>query len=307
MFALSCLAVNAQDTVTVQNNGELVIIEDEKVVYVSDTVAAVEPVDSVIAPVKSGDFESDVLAFHYDTLPVEKVKPSFADYNTTVKGWGYGVRMGMCMGGTSPFPIPQEIREIVSFGLNGAFMQEFYGYKLFNQRVGIYLGERVACEGMKTTARVKNYHMSIVQEGEEMAGYYTGIDETNAKTVSIKVPVEAMFRVTPRFDLRVGPYLQFNIKKSFEGSVYDGYLRVDTPTGQKVEFSKDTYAVYDFSDDMRNCLVGAELAADYKITKHFGAFANLDWGLNSVFPDNFETISFKMYPIYFSLGLFVGL
>lgn len=307
IFALACFAANAQDTVTEQNNYELVIIEDEEVIYVSDTVATVESTDSVISPIKHGDFESDILAFQYDTLPVEKVKPSFAEFNTTYKGWGYGVRMGMCMGGTSPFPLPEEIREIKSFGLNGAFMQEIYGYKLFNQRLGIYLGERIACEGMKTTARVKNYHMSIVQDGEEMAGYYTGIDETNARTVSVKVPVEAMFRITPRFDLRVGPYMQFNIKKSFEGKVYDGYLRVNDPTGQKVEFAKDTYAVYDFSDDMKKCLMGAELAADVKITKHFGAFALLDWGMNSVFPDDFETISFKMYPIYFSLGLFVGM
>ncbi len=330
MFALACLSANAQEAETEQNNGDFAIavasdveadstspkiaVAYEPVVAASnDEAIAVDVVvdmvsnDTIVAPIKNGDFKSDMLAYQYDTMPVAKVKHTFAEYNTTVNGWGYGVRMGICLGGTSPFPIPQEIREIQEFGLNGAFMQEFYGYKLFNERVGLYLGERIAVEGMKTTARVKNYHMSIVQDGEEMAGYYTGIDETNARTVSIKVPIEAMFRVAPRFDLRVGPYLQFNINKSFEGSVYDGYLRVDTPTGQKVEFSKDTYAVYDFSDDMKKFMVGAELAADFKITKHFGAFAHLDWGLNSVFPDDFETISFKMYPIYFSMGLFVGL
>lgn len=239
----------------------------------------------------------------------EKVKPTFEDFTTTLKGFGYGYRMGFTIGGITPVPLPAEIREMVSFSPNGAFMQEIYGYKMLGekQRLGIYFGERLAVEGMNAEARVKNYQMSIEQGGDYISGYFTGIDKTEAKLISLKMPLEFMVRVSPRLDFRVGPYAQINLHKEFKGEVYDGYLRENTPVGQKIVFSDGSTASYDFSDDVKNFISGAEVAADFKINKYFGVFGNLDLGFGSVFPDNFETITFKMYPIFFSLGVFVGI
>lgn len=239
----------------------------------------------------------------------EKNKPTFEDFTTTLKGFGYGYRMGFTIGGITPVPLPAEIREMVSFSPNGAFMQEIYGYKMLGekQRLGIYFGERLAVEGMNAEARVKNYQMSIEQGGDYISGYFTGIDKTEAKLISLKMPLEFMVRVSPRLDFRVGPYAQINLHKEFKGEVYDGYLRENTPVGQKIVFSDGSTASYDFSDDVKNFISGAEVAADFKINKYFGVFGNLDLGFGSVFPDNFETITFKMYPIFFSLGVFVGI
>lgn len=237
----------------------------------------------------------------------EKAKPTFEDFTTTINGFGYGYRMGFTIGGITPVPLPAEIREMQSFSPNGAFMQEIYGYKLFNQRFGIYLGERLAIEGMNAEAGVKNYQMSIEQGGDYISGYFTGIDKTEAKLISVKMPIEFMARVTPRLDFRVGPYIQINLHREFKGEVYDGYLREGDPTGQKIVFSDGSTASYDFSEDVKKTCFGAEVAADFKITKYFGVFGNLDYGFGSVFPSDFETVTFKMYPIFFSLGVFVGI
>lgn len=218
-------------------------------------------------------------------------------------GWGYGYRLGFSIGGITPVPLPAEIREMMTFSPNGAFMQEIYGYKLFKEKFGFYFGERLAVEGMNVEARVKNYHMSIEQGGDYISGYFTGVDKTEAKLISVKIPIEFMARVNSRLDLRVGPYIQINLHREFKGEVYDGYLRENTPTGQKVVFSDGSKATYDFSEDVKKTCFGAEVAADFQIKNGFGIFANLDYGFRSVFPDDFETISFKMYPIFFSLGL----
>ena len=218
-------------------------------------------------------------------------------------GWGYGYRLGITIGGITPVPLPAEVREMMTFSPNGAFMQEIYGYKLFKEKFGFYFGERLAIEGMNVEARVKNYHMSIEQGGDYISGYFTGVDKTEAKFISVKIPLEFMARINSRLDLRVGPYIQINLHREFKGEVYDGYLRENTPTGQKVVFSDGSTATYDFSEDVKKAGFGAEVAADFQIKNGFGIFANLDYGFRSVFPDDFETISFKMYPIFFSLGL----
>ena len=54
---------------------------------------------------------------------------------------------------------------------------------------------------------------------------------------------------------------------------------------------------------MRRVLWGVELGADWKITRRFTAFANLDWGMNSVFKSDFKTIDFPMYPLYATFGI----
>lgn len=219
-------------------------------------------------------------------------------------GWGYGYRLGFTIGGITPVPLPAEVREMMTFSPNGAFMQEIYGYKLFKEKFGFYFGERLAIEGMNVEARVKNYHMSIEQGGDYISGYFTGVDKTEAKLISVKIPLEFMARINSRLDLRVGPYIQINLHREFKGEVYDGYLRENTPTGQKIVFSDGSTATYDFSEDVKKTGFGAEVAADFQIKNDFGVFANLDYGFRSVFPDDFETISFKMYPIFFSVGLY---
>ena len=176
-------------------------------------------------------------------------------------------------------------------------------FNMFNKRCGIMTGIHYFMEGMNTGATVKNYKMGIQMGEDYLEGMFTGTDETKTFMSGFTVPVLATFRVSPRWNINIGPYVSFLMYRDFEGSVYDGYLRVGGPTGEKVEISKENPATYNFADNMRRVLWGMEIGADWKITRHFTAFANLDWGMNSVFKSDFKTIDFPMYPMYATFGV----
>ena len=221
---------------------------------------------------------------------------------------GVIVRAGYTIGGTSPIPLPNEIRSINAFSPKGGGTVGLDAYKMFSKRWGVALGVRLFYEGFHTSADVKNYKMSLTQEGNTMSGYFTGRDITNTSMFGVTLPLLATFRISPRWNVSVGPYFSAYFKRTFEGEVYDnkegiGYLRVDTPTGEKVNMDRSNPATYDFKEDMRNWNGGLEFTFDWKAMKHMNVFATLDWGMASVFDKSFEAVDFKMYPIYATLGV----
>ena len=221
---------------------------------------------------------------------------------------GVIVRAGYTIGGTTPMPLPNEVRRIVGFSPKGGATVGMDVYKMLSKRWGIAIGTHLFYEGFHTCADVKNYGMSLTQEGNTMSGYFTGRDVTDTDMWGITLPVLATFRISPRWNVSLGPYFSAYFKKSFSGEVYDnkegiGYLRVDTPTGEKVNMTSENPATYDFEDEMDNWNVGVEVTFDWKAMKHMNVFAMLDWGLTSVFPSNFEALQFRMYPIYGTLGV----
>lgn len=219
------------------------------------------------------------------------------------KGYGYLVRAGYILGGTSPLPLPKEVRSINLFRPDGGFGFYVDGYKMFSRRWGLMAGAHFFLEGMHTGADVKNYHMGIAQGEDYLEGYFTGTDVTETFMAGFTIPVMATFRLSPRWNMNLGPYVSFILGADFKGSVYDGYLREGTPTGPKVEIASDNPATYDFADDMRSVLYGVELGFDYKIRRGLTAFASVDWGLTGVFHNDFKTVDFPMYPLYATFGI----
>lgn len=231
---------------------------------------------------------------------------------------GLILRAGYTIGGTMPLPIPGEIRGVNAFEPRGGFQAGVEGYKMFTKRVGASIGLYYSFQGFYTSANVKNYYLSY-QDGENLtSGWFTGCNDTEYKTTGILIPLLATFRLSPRWNLSFGPYIQLLMEKHFKGSVYDnkdgvGYLRVDEmdengnslglgPTGQKVLMTSENPVVYDLSEDMSGYNAGLELMFDWKALKHFNLFGKLDWGLTSAFPSDFGAVRFKMYPIYGTLG-----
>lgn len=218
-------------------------------------------------------------------------------------GFGYYARIGYVLGGTAPLPIPSEIRRISTFTPDGGLMFGLDGFKMLDKYWGILIGAHISPEGMKTKADVKNYHIGITQDNNYLTGYYTGTNKNNVSLLALTIPIEVMYRVTPRLTLRGGPYFQLLLDRTFEGSVYNGYLRENTPTGQKIEISANNPAVYDFAKEMRKTLWGVEVGADWKVMKKMSIFGQIDWGMNGIFRNGFETIDFTMYPIFMTVGI----
>ena len=61
-------------------------------------------------------------------------------------------------------------------------------------------------------------------------------------------------------------------------------------------------AEYDFSNEINKWQWGVQAGCEYKAYEHLALFANLQWGINSIFPKNFGCVTFDLYPIYGTIG-----
>ena len=221
-----------------------------------------------------------------------------------LRGWEYSLKAGFSIGGTAPLPLPEEIRKIDSYAPGGlAISIEGNATKWFDTKWGMTVGVRLENKNMTTEATVKNYGMKIINtNGGELEGLWTGGVKTKVKNSYLTVPVLANYKVSKRWKLVAGPYFSYLLEGDFSGHVYEGHLRTPNETGSRVDFSGESVATYDFSDDLRRFQWGIQFGGEWKAFKHLNVYADLTWGLNDIFKKNFDTISFAMYPIYLNVG-----
>lgn len=121
--------------------------------------------------------------------------------NSYLVGLEYEVKAGIGIGGTSPIPLPEEIRSIDSYNPTLKIAIEGNVTKWIDpaRTWGIMLGIRLESKGMKTDARVKNYSMEIIGDGgEQVKGYWTGKVKTKVNNSYLTVPLLAAWCVSPR-------------------------------------------------------------------------------------------------------------
>lgn len=215
-------------------------------------------------------------------------------------GLEYRLKAGFNIGGTSPIPLPAEIRKINSYNPTTAFSIEGDVIKMFENKWGISAGVRLETKGMKTDATVKNYHMKMIaSDGGEMEGQWTGGVTTTVKQSLLTIPVLAVYKISNRWEMELGPWFSYLISGEFFGTAYDGYLRDGDPVGEKVNVSS---ATYNFDNDLRRFQCGMQLGAQWRAFSHLNVSANLTWGVMPIFKKDFDTITFNMFPIYANLG-----
>lgn len=222
-----------------------------------------------------------------------------------LNGISYDVRAGINIGGSSPIPLPQEIRSIDSYSPGLAITIEGYATKWINNKknFGISVGLRLDSKNMKTEATVKNYNMAIISEtGGKVEGLWTGGVKTRAKMSLLSFPVLGVYKISDRWKISAGPYFSYMMDGDFDGNVYEGHLRTPDATGSKIIFEGENIATYDFSNELRKFQWGAQIGGEWKAYKHLTVHADLTWGLNDIFNNNFKTITFSMYPIYLNFG-----
>lgn len=214
------------------------------------------------------------------------------------------LRAGYSVGAATPLGIPASIRELNSFALTPNFLVGIDLRFGLGHRWGLQTGLHFENKGMNVAVTTKGYHMAMVKGGEELEGVYTGRVEQNTKSWMFTVPVMATLDVSRQWRLHAGPYLSLLTSMSFTGNVSDGYLRKDTPTGQKIEMGHDMEerATYDFSNEMRRLQVGLDVGADWLLARHFGIGADLTWGLTGIMHGDFKTVEQTLYPIYGTLS-----
>ena len=219
--------------------------------------------------------------------------------------WHLEGRMGYDVGGTAPVGMPASIRKLNKFPLKPNLMLSGNAIRHFDERWGMMVGIRFENKSMETDATVKNYHMEISKGGETLAGQFTGNVVTSVTQWMFSLPLQATCDLSNRLRLRMGPYLSVLTARDFSGYAYDGYLRVDDPTGAKVNLGSesDERGDYDFSAHMRHVQWGIGAGADLQVTQRFGFFSDLNWGLSGIHKSDFHTVEQTLYPIYGTLGI----
>lgn len=228
-----------------------------------------------------------------------------AQASTLTDGLEYNVRLGYNIGGTSPVGMPATIRRLNRFELQPNVSFCFDVQKPLRGRWGVMTGLHLENKGMETDATVKNYHMQIEQDGNSLEGYFTGHNVTHVEEWLLTVPVMATWNAGGGVTLKAGPYLSYVLTREFEGNVYDGYLRHNTPTGAKIVFgnAEGERGTFDFSDKMRRWQVGIDIGADWYFSRRWGVYADIAWGLTGVHKSSFKTIEQTLYPIFGTLGV----
>lgn len=227
-----------------------------------------------------------------------------ADAEGFLDNLGYDLRLGYSVGGSTPLGMPATIRSLDSYRLEPNFKMGLGVYKQLHSRWGLASGIFFENKGMNIRATVKNYHIAIVRGGQSLEGNFTGKNSSVAEQWMLTLPLQATYSFNDNVRLKLGPYLSYVSSHSFTGYASDGYLRVGSPTGTKVELGHEegTRGSYDFSDEMRRLQFGFALGADCYVCRHWGVFADLSWGVTGVFKSSFHTIEQTLYPIYFTVG-----
>ena len=177
-----------------------------------------------------------------DTLAV-RTHRWFSLHDIKVEG-----RVGFNIGGTAPLGMPATIRHLDKFSLTPNISFGVSATKQFNPKWGLKVGINFENKGMKTDARVKNYSMEIVRGGQTLGGWFTGNVVTSVTQWMFTLPIQATM-MARKVRLRGGLYASYLTYRDFSGWAYDGYLRVDGPTGEKVSLghNEGERGEYDFS------------------------------------------------------------
>lgn len=224
-----------------------------------------------------------------------------------LKGWHVRIGAGVSLGGTSPMPLPAEIRKINSYNPTLCVQLEGAVQRKFGPHWGTMIGVRFENKGMKTDAKVKNYHLVAYNtDGTgKVEGAYWGNVKTEVNNNYLTFPVLATYAFNDRWQVQAGPYFSYLINGSFTGSAYSkseedvSYIRQPDPTMPATDV---TSADYDFSKDLRRFAWGLQVGGEFKAYKHLSVSANLAWGLNGIFPSGYQSVTFALYPIYGTLG-----
>jgi len=211
--------------------------------------------------------------------------PSFAN-------WDYSAKIGLNVGGTMPFPLPENITKVESYtSLSPAISAE--ALRWLNKKIGVSTGLRFENKGMKSIASVKEYSMKI----EEYPARFTGTVDTEMSFNYLGLPILAHYAVMDNFFVYAGAYYAYLLNGKFKGAVSNGYL--DDDNGLK----NISYEEYDFSKELKNYDAGLNIGLNFlQNNEHILFSFDFNCGLVSVFKN--KDVTGDMQNVYgkFSIG-----
>lgn len=216
--------------------------------------------------------------------------------------WSYNISAGLNYGGTAPFPIPVPVEKINSWrpGISPQVVAYATRWIKPNSHWGVSIGIGAAIKGMETSARVHLMHTELVlKPNEKLSGLFSGHNISNVRNGYILIPMQIAYRAHRYFIFKAGGYFAYTAQKSFSGSVTDGYLRIGSIIGDKMEIKANSY---DFSSEIKSYDFGAMVNFQVHLLRKIYANMDFAWGLTSVLNKDFEGIAYDMYNIYLTVG-----
>ncbi|MDR3236110.1 MAG: PorT family protein [Prevotellaceae bacterium] len=219
------------------------------------------------------------------------------------QSWDYKVNAGLNFGGSAPFSLPAEVREIEQYSPN-AFAPHLAleAIRWINERWGVAAQITWDHKGFTVRDRVKNLYTEIDIEGNSGAqtGNFTGKNTTEVHNIYFTLPVMATYRGSNRWASQAGFYFAYLYRPVFKGQASDGYLRRGSPIGEKINVPN---AGFDFSKNQNRFDYGLIVAEECRIYRNVALRGQLTCAFHSLFPDQFKAITFAMRNIYGTLGI----
>jgi len=215
--------------------------------------------------------------------------------------WEYKINGAYNIGGTSPLPLPVEIRKIEKFSPS-AFSPHIAleALRWIDSRWGVVTQITLDYKGFTITDQVKSLHTEIEMGDDTYVGHFTGKNTTKIKNTYVTLPVLATYKINERWLMQLGPYVAYLYHPDFKGTASDGYIRQGSPIGEKTIV---TDAFFDFSESQNRFDYGIVLGGEWAFHPDFSLRGQLSWGLKPLFPSDFTGVPFKMYNIYGSIGV----
>lgn len=222
----------------------------------------------------------------------------------TSKGWEWQINAGINIGGAAPLGMPRELRKIHSYkpGLNTTIEGKVVKWWGADRKWGTSFGVKFEDKAMKVSADVKNYHTEIIRDNDRVSGYWTGYVNIDYGSTFLTIPVAADYRFNDRWRARAGLFWSYRLDGNFSGFVRDGYLRSGIPTGEKIVYTDGNQAAYEFNDDLRKSMCGAQIGGSWRAYRHFSVNADLTYSFKNIFRSGFTTVKNTLHPLFFNIG-----
>lgn len=225
-------------------------------------------------------------------------------YTSANKPLELSLRAGFSMGGSTPIGFPVAIRKISRYNPGMMLAVEAAAHYRVTARWGLLASLLFEQKGMSTEAMVKGYYTTFNSTSgntQSVTGYFTGSVSTEIKTSYMTIPLSATYqpRNCPWLRLKGGGYFSYALERKFIGDAREGYMRNETPVGERVDISA---AAYDFSDDIRAVNIGAMLGADYFLNRHLLLASDLSYGITPLMKPDFKSVSFEMHHLFLRLS-----
>lgn len=221
------------------------------------------------------------------------------DTVTLQNRWHHSLKIGVGIGASAPVPIPNRISEMGWTPHLGGILGYSLHYDL-SQKMGLKTGLQLRHVGMSAQAKVYQMFTNATVDDAEVAGYFTGYNDTKFNATYLAVPLLFAYHISTSWTIDAGLFAAYALQGHFGGAVKDGYIRINEPTGDRVEVGCETF---DFSDYVNPFNFGLELTAEHIITNRWSAWFDLSWAFNSCMKNSFSGLEYKMYNIYGFAGI----